>query len=266
MSDPNAASIHPSALVAEGAKIGANVSIGPYCVIGADVTLAEGVTLKSHVCVDGVTSIGAGTTVFPFASLGQQPQDLKFKGERTELVIGERNTIREYVTMNPGTAGGGGITSVGNGNLFMNLVHVGHDCRVGNNAIFANGATLAGHVTVGDGAVLGGLSGVHQFCRIGRGAMIGGLAGVVADVIPFGTVTGERGKLAGLNLVGLKRGGRDKAEINALRAAYVDLFEGEGTLADRIDRALENYGDHPLVAEVLEFLTAETSRRITTPE
>lgn len=262
----DSATIHPTAIIADSATIGENVRIGPYSVIGAEVTLGDGVEVKSHVSIDGVTHIGAGTVIFPFASLGQRPQDLKFKGERTELTIGANNTIREYVTMNPGTAGGGALTSVGDGNLFMNHVHVGHDCRIGSNCVFANAATLAGHVIVGDNVVVGGLAGVHQFCRIGRGAMIGGMAGVVADVIPYGTVMGERAKLAGLNLIGLKRAGSAKADIAGLRAAFTALFAGEGTLADRAAALRASHGGNPLVDEVLDFLASDTARHVTTPD
>lgn len=263
--DPSA-SIHASAIIADGARIGADVSIGAYCVIGPDVSIGPGTELKSHVSIDGHTRIGARNTIFPFASLGQQPQDLKFRGERTLLEIGDGNAIREYVTMNPGTEGGGGVTRVGDECLFMNHVHVGHDCIVGSRVIFANAATLGGHVVVGDGAVLGGLSAVHQRCRIGEGAMIGGLAGVVADVIPFGTVMGERAKLQGLNLLGLKRRGVDKAQISALRAAYAALFAPEGTLRERSDAVTEQYGDHPLVQQILAFIAEDTARRLTTPD
>lgn len=266
MSIDDSADIHPTAVIADGARIGADVRIGPYCVIGDDVTIGEGTELKNHVSVDGYTLIGARNVIFPFASLGQRPQDLKYKGERTLLEIGDDNTIREYVTMNPGTEGGGGVTRVGNGNLFMNHVHVGHDCIVGNGAIFANAATLGGHVSVGDGAVLGGLAAVHQFCRIGERAMIGGLAGVVADVIPFGTVMGERAHLAGLNLVGLKRGGASRSDVAGLRAAYTALFEGEGTLGERAQRVAADHGDNPLVAQVIQFIADGSSRHITTPD
>jgi len=264
MAIADTAQIHPTAVIAEGAQVAAKVTVGAYAVIGSDVSIGNGTEVKSHVCIDGWTQIGAENTIFPFASLGQQPQDLKFSGERTLLKIGDKNTIREYVTMNPGTAGGGGETRVGNGNLFMNHVHIGHDCIVGNDAIFANAATLGGHVNVGDGAVLGGLAAVHQFCRIGRGAMIGGMAGVVADVIPFGMVMGERAHLAGLNLVGLKRRGARKDEMHELRGIYARLFEGEGTLTDRVSVLLDE--DHgTLVAELLEFIGTSSSRRITTP-
>lgn len=262
--DPTA-QIHPSAIVADGAQVGANVKIGAYSVVGADVTIGAETELKNHVSIDGYTVIGTGNKIFPFASLGQQPQDLKFAGERTLLQIGDTNTIREYCTMNPGTAGGGGETRVGHGNLFMNHVHIGHDCQIGDRAIFANAATLGGHVVVGDGAVIGGLAAVHQFCRIGTGAMIGGLAGIAADVIPYGNAFGERANLAGLNLIGLKRRGVDKADINALRAAYAALFDGDGTLAERAAAVTEQYGDNPLVAEVLAFVAEGGARHLTTP-
>lgn len=262
--DPSA-QVHATAIIADGATIAADVRVGPYSVIGDDVTIGEGTEVKSHVSIDGHTVIGARNIIFPFASLGQRPQDLKYKGERTLLEIGDENTIREYVTMNPGTVGGGGVTRVGSGNLFMNHVHVGHDCIVGDGGIFANAATLGGHVTVGDRAVIGGLAAVHQNCRIGAGAMIGGLAGIAADVIPYGTALGERAHLAGLNLVGLKRRGAAKDEINGLRAAYAALFQSEGTLTERADAVAKAHGDNPLVAEVLAFITDGTSRHLTTP-
>lgn len=221
--------------------------------------------LHSHVAVAGVTQVGEGTQIFPFASIGHAPQDLKYAGERVELVIGARNRIREHCTMNPGTVGGGGITRVGDDCLFMMSTHVAHDCVVGNRVILANNATLAGHVVVEDGAILGGLAAVHQFVRIGRNAMIGGLAGVVADVIPFGLVTGERGHLAGLNLVGLKRAGVERGQIHGLRAAFGEMFEGEGTLQDRTRAALDRHPDNPLVAEVAGFILTDSARSFTVP-
>jgi UDP-N-acetylglucosamine acyltransferase len=194
------------------------------------------------------------------------PQDLKYAGEPVELVIGARNRIREHVTMNPGTAGGGSLTRVGDDNLFMMSTHVAHDCLIGSNVIMANNATLGGHVVIEDFAVLGGLCAVHQHVRIGRGAMIGGLAGVVADVIPYGSVMGERAHLAGLNLVGLKRRGASREEIHGLRAAFADMFEGEGTLQERVRRAEAGHADNPLVAEVAAFMTAGSARSFTVPE
>lgn len=257
---------HPTAIVEPGARIGSGCRIGPYCVIGPDVVLAEEVVLHSHVVVAGVTAIGAGTQVWPFASLGSAPQDLKYQGERTELVIGARNRIREYATLNPGTAGGGGVTRVGDGNLLMMSTHVGHDCQIGNGVIMVNHATLSGHVTVEDNVILGGLSAVHQFCRIGRGAMVGGMAGVVADVIPYGMVVGDRGYLGGLNLTGLKRRGVDRAMIHGLRAAYGEIFaEGAGTLQARAAEVGAARRDNPLVQEVASFIAADSSRSFATP-
>lgn len=259
------AEVHPTAVIDPAAEIGEGCRIGPFCVIGANVVLGPRVELKSHVAVEGRTRIGEATTVFPFASLGHIPQDLKFRGEKVELVIGARNSIREYTTMNPGTEGGGGVTEVGDDNLFMMSTHVAHDCRIGSHVIMANNATLGGHCIVEDYVVLGGLAAIHQYVRLGRGAMIGGLAGVVADVIPYGSVMGERAHLAGLNLVGLKRRGAVRNDINGLRAAFGEMFAGEGNLQERVRRAAEQHSDNPLVAEVAAFVTAESSRSFTTP-
>lgn len=262
--DPSAA-IHPGAIVEDGAEIGAECRIGPFCVVGPEVSLGAGTVLHSHVVIGGVTRLGAGCTVFPFAALGLAPQDLKYRGERTELVIGERTTIREYATMSPGTEGGGGVTRIGAGGLFMMHTHIGHDCQVGDGVILSNCATLAGHCEVGDGAILGGLAAVHQFVRIGRGAMIGGMSPVAADVIPFGLVSGERARLVGLNVVGLKRRNTDRAVLAELRAAYDALFNGEGTLADRAAAVAERHGENPLVAEVVRFVSEGRARALTLP-
>lgn len=257
--------IHPSAVVETGAMVASGCRIGPYCVIGPEVELGSGVHLHSHVVLAGRTTIGPETRVFPFACIGTAPQDLKFAGERTELIIGARNSIREYVTLSPGTAGGGGVTRIGDDCLFMVHAHVGHDCTIGNRVVMANSVAVAGHVQVGDGAVLGGLAGVHQHVRIGRGAMIGGLAAVAADVVPYGMVAGDRGKLIGLNLVGLKRRGVEKASINEFRAAFNVMFEGEGTLMERVRTARASHPGNPLVAEVAEFVLGESSRSYTLP-
>ncbi|MEO0912521.1 MAG: acyl-ACP--UDP-N-acetylglucosamine O-acyltransferase [Pseudomonadota bacterium] len=266
MSISPSARVHATAILEDGCVVGDGCEIGPYCVIGPEAVLGEGVVLKSHVAVAGITVIGAGTVVFPFASLGHAPQDLKYAGERTELLIGENNKIREYVTMNPGTAGGGGITSVGDNCLFMGSVHVGHDCRVGNGVVVANSVALAGHVIVEDQVVIGGLSGIQQFTRIGRGAMIGGMSGIVGDVIPFGTTTGERAHLAGLNFIGLKRRGSDKGEMNALRNAFAaEVFDGEGPFAERVARALATHPDNPFLLEINAFVSAEGAKRFTVP-
>jgi UDP-N-acetylglucosamine acyltransferase len=250
--------IHPTAIIDSGATIGQGVTIGPYCIIGPRVTIGDHVTLKSHVVIDGRTTIGAHTTVHPFASLGGVPQDLKYAGEDTELIIGTHNTIREYVTMNPGTAGGAMKTMVGNHNLFMMAVHVAHDCVVGNHIVMANQATLAGHVTVGDHAIIGGLSAVHQFVRIGAYAIIGGMSGVESDVIPFGRVKGERAFLAGLNLIGLERGGFTKDQIRNLQRAFNELFGDEGTLEQRLDMVANDFMGDSLVRQIVDFAKAKT--------
>ena len=263
MSIDKSAVIHPSSVIDSGAIIGANVTIGPFCHVGADVTLNDGVELKSHVVVSGWTTIGEKTTIFPFASIGHIPQDLKFSGERTKLEIGKRNRIREHVTMSPGTDGGGRLTKIGDDGLFMMGVHIGHDCIVGNNVIMANNASLGGHCIIENNVVIGALAGVHQFCRVGRGAMIGGLSAVVADVIPMGMVIGERANLDGLNLIGLKRAGVDKNHINGLRAAFKLIFQSESTVRDAIKPTLDLYKGNPLVEEMISFITSETSRSLT---
>lgn len=253
-------SIHPTAIVDKAAEIGFGVGIGPYCVIGPNVVLGDNCRLHAHVVLDGRTSIGAETEIFPFSSIGQIPQDLKYGGEPSELVIGARNVIREHVTMNIGTEGGGMLTKVGDDCLFMAASHVAHDCVVGDNVILANNATLAGHVTVGDFAILGGLSAARQFVRIGKHAMIGGLTGVENDVIPFGTVMGDRARLSGLNLIGLKRRGFTQEQIAELRKAYRLLFADEGTFQERVDSVAREFCDHEAVADIVSFIRATSSR------
>ncbi len=255
--------IHPLAVVEPGAQIGAGCKIGPFCHIGPQVRLAEEVELKSHVVVAGDTAIGAGTVVFPFASLGQIPQDLKYKGEQTRLEIGARNRIREYVTMNAGTEGGGGVTRVGDDGLFMANAHVAHDVQIGDRVILVNSVAIAGHCVIEDDVIVGGLSGVHQWVRIGRGAIIGALSMVTADVIPHGLVAGPRAGLEGLNLVGLKRRGADRAEIAALRDVFAEL--GTGNFRDQARRLSETAPDSALVNEVLEFILGPTDRSFLTP-
>lgn len=257
--------IHATAVVEKGAVLGENVHVGPYCVVGPHVRLGNGVQLKSHVAVDGYTTIGDETVVFPFASLGHAPQDLKYMGEKTELIIGKRNKIREHVTMNPGTAGDKMKTIVGDNCLFMMSSHVAHDCVVGSNVILANNATLAGHVEVGDHVIIGGLSAVHQFVRIGAHAMIGGMSGVEYDVIPFGLVKGERAHLAGLNYVGLERRGFSKEQIQTLMKAFKVLFEGAGTLAERTERAANDYKNDEAVSRVIDFIRAKQGRSVLQP-
>lgn len=257
--------IHPSAVVDPKARIADSAIVGPFCMVGPDVELGERVELVSHVAVAGITTVGEGTRIFPFASIGHPPQDLKYKGEPSTLTIGKNCQIREHVTMNPGTEGGGMETRVGDNCLFMASAHVAHDCILGNNVIMANNATLAGHVVVGDFAFLGGLSAVHQFVRIGKHAMIGGMSGVEADVIPFGIVIGNRAHLNGLNIVGLKRRGFSREDIHTLRNAYRLLFAPEGTLQERVDDVAEQYQENGAVMEVIEFIRADSSRQLCTP-
>ena len=257
--------IHATAIVPSGAQLGAGVCVGPYCVLGESVVLGDNVTLHAHVAVAGRTRIGAGTVIFPFASIGHPPQDLKYSGETSELIIGASNGIREHVTMNPGTAGGGMVTRIGDNGLFMAGAHVAHDCHVGNHVILANHATLAGHVSVGDYAILGGLSAVQQFARIGQHAMIGGMSGVVDDVIPYGSVLGNRAHLGGLNVIGLKRRGFSREQIHGLRNAYRMLFAAEGTLQERLEDVAALFSDHAEVMEIVDFIRSAT-RSICTPE
>jgi UDP-N-acetylglucosamine acyltransferase len=258
--------IHPTAIVASGAQLAAEVSIGPYCIVGEDVVLEAGVTLSSHVVIAGRTTIGAGTRVFPFAAIGLEPQDLKYRGEPSLLVIGRDNTIREYVTMNPGTAGGGMVTQVGDGCLLMVGVHIAHDCRIGNHVVMANNATLAGHVVIADHAVLGGLSAVHQHVRIGKHAMIGGMSGVERDVIPYGQVMGDRARLTGLNIVGMQRRGFSREDIQELRNAYQLLFGAQGTFSQRVDATARRFSDFGPVADILDFIRADSTRAICQPK
>lgn len=258
--------IHPTAIVDPKARIGEGVAIGPYCTVGGDVALGDNVELVSHVVVAGHTEIGANTRIFPFATVGLPPQDLKYKGEPTRLTVGRDCVIREHATLHPGTVGGGGLTVVGDGCLLMVGCHVAHDCKLGNRVILTNNATLGGHVHVGDHAMMGGLSAVHQFVRIGQHAMVGGMTGVEGDVIPYGLVMGDRARLAGLNLVGLKRRGFSRDEIHALRAAYRMLFAAEGTLAERLDDVTELFGKMKVVMDIVEFIRADANRPICQPK
>jgi UDP-N-acetylglucosamine acyltransferase len=262
--DPSA-SIHPSAVVESGANIAAGCQIGPFCHVGPEVTLHEGVVLKSHAVATGLTEIGAETVIFPFANIGDIPQDLKYAGEKTQLIVGKRNRIREGVTMNTGTDGGGGVTRVGDDNLFMTGAHVGHDAIVGNHVVVANQSAIAGHCIIEDGVIIGGLSGIHQFVRIGRGAIIGAVTMVTNDVIPYGLVQGPRGALDGLNLVGLKRRGVAKEDINALRAAYQALAQGEGAFQERARRLSEEAPNSQYVRDVVDFVLKGSDRSFLTP-
>lgn len=259
--DPSA-NIHASAIIDDGAIIGAGCQIGPFCTIGAQVRLGAGVKVKSHVVITGDTEIGDDTVIFPFSVIGEIPQDLKFAGEDTKLIIGKRNRIREHVTMNTGTAGGGAVTRIGDDGLFMAGCHVAHDAQIGNNVILVNNVAVAGHVVIEDDVIIGGLSGLHQWVRIGRGAIIGALSMVTADVLPHGLVQGPRGELDGLNLVGLKRRGVAREDISALRDALQVLKSGEGSFRERA-RSLE--GDSAYVRDLITFITGDSGRGFLTP-
>lgn len=252
--------IHPTALVSPRAEIGQDVSIGPFCTVGPDVVLEDGVRLVSHVVVDGRSRIGADAVLYPFCTVGLAPQDLKYKNEPTCCDIGPRTQIREHCTIHRGTATGAGVTRVGADCVLMAVVHVAHDCTIGNGVIIANNVVMGGHVSIAESAVIGGASALHQFVRIGRGAMVGGASGVEGDVIPFGSVLGNRARLAGLNVVGLKRRGFDRGQIRILRAAFRTLFGETGVFAQRLAETRARYGHEPLVAEILFFIDAPTRR------
>ncbi len=258
-------SIHPTACVERAAEIAEDVDIGPYCIVGPHVTIGPGCRLLAHVHVTGHTSLGAGTTIYPFASLGTPPQSIRYRGGPTRLVVGRQCDIRESVTMNIGTEDGGGVTEVGERGFYMANSHVGHDCRVGREVMFANGATLGGHCIVGDHVFIGGLSAVHQFSRIGCHAMIAGLTGVRADIIPFGFVIGSVGQLAGLNVIGMKRRKFSRDSIHAVRKAYRMLFFDEGTFASRIDLVEAELGADAAVAAILAFVREGGSRPLCHP-
>ncbi len=264
MADPRM-SIHSTAIVEDGAELGADVKIGPFCHIGSGVRLHDGVTLNSHVVVSGETQIGAGTIIHAFASIGGPPQHLGYKGEKTKLIIGAGNIIREHVTMNPGTIAGGGVTRVGDGGFFMIGAHVAHDCKVGDNAIFANGASIAGHVEVGDNVYLGAMCGIHQNCRIGSYAFVGGCAAVTMDIIPYASATGNHAFLAGLNFIGLKRRGMPRPAIRNLRTAYKMLFADEDTFKERFDRVRDRFSDCPEVMNIVAFIGSDAPRSLMTP-
>lgn len=254
-------SIHPTSVVSEDAKIGKNVKIGPFCMIGPKVIICDNVEIKSHVVIDGVTEIGEGTIIYPFASIGTAPQDLKYSGEPSKVIIGKNNMIREYVTIQPGTSGGGMLTQIGDGNLLMIGVHVAHDCRVGDGCIFANNATLAGHVIVENGAVLGGLCAVRQHVRIGTRAMIGGLAGVVHDVLPYVTIAGERAWIEGVNIVGMKRKGLDLKEVQAVQNVIEVLFDkADSTMFERVKLLREMHVNNEAANVILDFIEAQDTK------
>ncbi len=257
--------IHPSSVIEAGATLGKDVAIGPFCHVGADVVLGDNVELLSHVAVAGRTSIGARTRIFPFASIGHEPQDLKFHGEESVLVIGADCLIREGVTMNPGTEGGGLKTVVGDRCTFLANSHIAHDVHVGDSVILSNNVMIAGHCRLGSFVIVGGGAAMHQFVRIGDHAFVGGMAGVENDVIPYGMALGNRANLAGLNLVGLKRRGFSRESIHDLRRAYRLLFAQEGTLKERVEDVAAEFATHPQVHEILDFIREGGDRAICTP-
>jgi UDP-N-acetylglucosamine acyltransferase len=258
-------SVHATAAVEPGARLGEGVRIGPFCHVGGDVTLGDKVELISHVVVAGRTRIGARTRLFPFASIGHQPQDLKYKGEASDLSIGSDCVIREGVTINPGTTGGGMHTVVGDRCAFLANSHVGHDCRIGNDVVLSNNVMLAGHVSVGDFVILGGGAAVIQFTRIGAHAFLGGMSGLENDLIPYGMALGNRAHLSGLNIIGLQRRGFARDDIHSLRRAYRALFADEGTLQERLGDVAEEFAGHPIVKEIVAFIRAGGKRALCVP-
>jgi len=256
--------IHKTALVDSNAKISKDVSIGPYSIIGPNVEIGEGTVIQSHVNITGHTIIGKNNKIFPFASIGNRPQDMKYNGERTKLLIGDNNTFREYVTINPGTVQGGGITKIGNNNLIMINAHIAHDCLIGNNIVIANSAAIAGHAEINDFVIIGGNCGVQQFTRIGKMAMIGGMTGVSRDVIPYGLSTGNRNYLNGINVVGLRRNKVSNKDIIGLTEAYKEIFSSE-SLKENLNKLNGNFRNNFLVKEVLEFINKDKKRPICTP-
>ena len=256
--------IDKTALINKEAKIHPSAKVGPYSVIGPKVEIGENVTIHSHVNISGNTKIGKGNIIFPFASIGNDPQDLKYNGEETSLIIGDNNKLREYVSINPGTIGGGGITKIGNNCLFMISSHIAHDCNVGNNVIIANNVPLGGHVTLEDNVVIGGNSAVQQFTRIGKMAMIGGMTGVLHDVIPYGLSTGNRNSLQGLNLIGLRRAKFENKDILGLSEAYKQIFATKN-INENISKLNGSFEENPLVKNVIDFITKDKKRSICTP-
>ncbi len=261
-----AVTIHPTALVADGAELSEGVEIGPYCIVGEHARIGARTRLLAHVVIEGHTTIGEDCLVRNFANLGGPPHHTGYKGEPTELIIGDRNRLWEHVTMHIGTPDGGGATRVGSDGMYMATSHVGHDCQVGDKVILAHSATLGGHVTVGDQVMVSGLAAVHQYCRVGRYAFIGGLAAVTKDVIPYGLVWGNHAHLEGLNLVGLKRRNFSRETIGELRTAFRLLFADEGTFQERVDDTAQAYGHSAPVMEIIDFIRADASRPLCLPE
>ena len=262
---PDKTNIHSTAIVEDGAKIGDGCSIGPYSIVGADATLGDGCELISHAVVAGHTTVGPGTRIFPFASIGHQPQDLKYHGEASTLSVGANCIVREGVTLNPGTEGGGMITTIGDNCAFLANSHVGHDCHVGDSVIFSNNVMLAGHCQVGNFAIIGGGAAIIQFARVGPHAFVGGMSGLENDLIPYGMALGNRAHLSGLNIVGLQRRGFSRDAIHDLRRAYRLLFAEEGTLSERVEDIGAEFAEHQVVNEILEFIRAGGKRSLCTP-
>ncbi len=256
--------IHKTAIIDKKAQLSSSVKVGPYSIIGPNVYIDENTEVKSHVSITGNTKIGKNNLIYPFASIGSDPQDLKYKGEKTELIIGERNTIREYVTINPGTVGGGRVTKVGNNNLLMISAHIAHDCMIGNNIVLANNAAIAGHAQIDDDVIIGGNCGVQQFTRIGKMAMIGGMTGVSRDIIPYGLSFGNRNYLEGINIIGLRRKNIPNDEILILKGAYEEIFKSEN-LNDNLEKLGENFTKNNYVKEVINFIKKDKKRPICTP-
>jgi UDP-N-acetylglucosamine acyltransferase len=259
------ANIHATAAVDPSAKLGPNVTIGAFCVVGPDVELGEGVVVHSHAVINGRTALGPGCQVFPFASLGQAPQDVKFHNEPSTLTVGAKTIIREHVTINPGTESGKMATRVGSDCFLMIGAHIAHDCQIGDNVTLVNGATLGGHVAVGEGAIIGGLSAIHQFVRVGAYAFVGGMSGVAADLIPFGMAMGNRATLSGLNIVGLKRKGFPREQIHEVRQAYRMLFSSEGTLKERLEDVESMFSENPLAKQIIDFIKSDSDRSFCVP-
>lgn len=257
--------VHPAALVEPGAQLGGGVRIGPFCHVGGDAVLGDGTELFSHVTIMGATSLGAGCKVYPHAVLGGPPQNTKHKGGRTKLAIGANTVIREFVSMHTGTDGSRGETTVGENGNFLAYVHIAHDCIVGRNAVFANGATLAGHCEIGDFVTIGGLTALHQFVRIGDGAFIGGCSAVSGDVIPFGRAAGNRARLRGLNLIGMRRSGMKASDVAVLRTVYKRVFDPEAPVSRNLEAALAEFGDSPIARKIIDFLDARSKRPFTVP-
>ena len=257
--------IHKSSIIHQDAKVSDKSEIGPYVVIGPNVIIGDNVTIYSHVNISGDTVIGNGCTIFPFASIGNSPQDLKYKGEKTKLVIGENNTIREYVTINPGTDGGGGVTTIGNNCLFMISSHIAHDCKIGSNVVIANNVPIGGHAIIDNDVIIGGNAAVHQFTRIGKMAMVGGMTGVTSDIIPYGLSLGNRNYLEGINLIGLRRKKYDNKKIMGLDKAYKEIFSSKN-LHENLSRINGEYKDNELVTEVIRFIEKDKKRPICAPK